>query len=100
MAVKSKPAAPAPKSGPKPAPNGDGPTAVNWFSPPATAEDRLVRIRLLGDRIADHVKFMAAAAGLPGTSAEVRDRSLGTFYERLLVVERQLERIRDELQLG
>jgi hypothetical protein len=37
--------------------------------------------------------------GTGGTSAEVREKALTVFYERLVVVERQLGRIREDLQL-
>jgi hypothetical protein len=83
-----------------PAPPADGRPPVTWRVPPATAEDRTERTLALGARIADHVRFMTAAAELPGTSAEVRGKALAAFYEELKIVERQLERVRDELELG
>jgi hypothetical protein len=57
------------------------------------------RIEALGQRIAEHVQFMCAPGTSGGTSAEVREKALAVFYERLVVVERQLGRIREDLQL-
>jgi hypothetical protein len=59
------------------------------------ANDPRQRIEALGRRIAEHVQFMCA----PGTSAEVREKALAAFDERLVVAERQLGRIREGLQL-
>ena len=50
------------------------------------SNDPRQRIESLGKRIAEHVQFMCA----PGT---------GGTSERLVVVERQLGRIREDLQL-
>ena len=43
---------------------------------------------------------MCHAGTLDGTSAEAKERAVTAFYERLLVVERQLGRIQDDLRLG
>jgi hypothetical protein len=70
------------------------------LSPALTTEDRLIRIRALGQRIERHVQFICTAADLPGTSAEAKDRAVAYFLERLVVAERQLDRVQEELQLG
>ena len=59
------------------------------------SNDPRQRIEALGLRITEHVQFM----GAPGTCAEVREKALAAFYERLVVVERQFGRIREGLQL-
>ena len=56
-------------------------------------------IEALGLRIAEHVQFMCASGTSGGTSAEVREKALAAFDERLVVAERQLGRIREGLQL-
>jgi hypothetical protein len=53
-------------------------------------------IEALGLRIAEHVQFMCVL----GTSVEVREKALAAVYERLVVMERQLGRIREGLQPG
>jgi hypothetical protein len=63
------------------------------------ANDPRQRIEALGRRIAGHVQFMCAPGTPGGTSAEVREKALAAFYERLVVAERQLGRIREGLQL-
>jgi hypothetical protein len=57
------------------------------------------RIEALGRRIAEHVRFMCALGTSGATSAEVREKALAAFYERLVVAERQLGQIRAGLQL-
>ena len=63
------------------------------------ANDTRQRIAALGLRIAEHVQFMCAAGTSGGTSTEVREKALAVFYERLVVADRQLGRIREGLQL-
>ena len=63
------------------------------------SNDPRQRIEALGLRIAEHVQFMYAPSNSGGTSAEVREKALAAFYERLVVVERQLGHIRESLQL-
>ena len=63
------------------------------------ANDPRQRIEALGRRIAEHVQFMCAPGTSGGTSEEVREKALTAFYERLVVVERQLGCIREGLQL-
>ena len=63
------------------------------------SNDPRQRIEALGLRIAEHVQFMCAPGTSGGISAEVREKALAAFYERLVAVERQLGRIRENLQL-
>ena len=75
--------------------------AASWMEPPPwTLEERLRRIRDLGQRINGYVEFMCQVGGLAGSSAEAKERAVTAFYERLLVVEGQLGRIHDDLRLG
>jgi hypothetical protein len=69
-------------------------------SPPWTTEERLQRIRALGQRIDKYVEDMCAVGTLNGTSAEAKDKAVAVFYERMVVLERQLGHIREELHLG
>jgi hypothetical protein len=68
--------------------------------PPWTTEDRLVHIEALGKRIDQHIRFICAVGNLNGTSLEAKDKAVTVFYERLRSLERQLDRIHEELQLG
>ncbi len=68
--------------------------------PPLTTEERLQRIAALGKRVAEYVAFMARVGGLNGSSAEAKTQAVAAFYERLAVLEGQLARIHEELQLG
>ena len=72
------------------------------MTPPVAAQnanDPRQRIEALGRRIAEHVRFMCALGTSGATSAEVREKALAAFYERLVVAERQLGQIREGLQL-
>ena len=75
------------------------PVADSWFIPPLTLETRLVRIQALGQRIASHIAFIGGVANLVGTSAEAKQKTVAVFYERLLVLERELDRIQEKLRL-
>jgi hypothetical protein len=70
------------------------------FSPALSTEDRLFRIRALGERIERQVEFICSVSKLPGASAEAKDRAVAVFHERLLIAERQLDKVQEELQLG
>jgi hypothetical protein len=67
---------------------------------PYTTEERLEHIKALGERIQGYLHFMAKVATMPGTSAEARDRAVEVFYDRLVIAERQLGRVREDLELG
>lgn len=83
------------------------PAAAEWGSPadllltPAfTTEERLERLHMLGQRIDGYIQFMSKIGGLNGTSQEAKDRAVTLFYDRLLVLERSLSRIQEEVRLG
>jgi hypothetical protein len=63
-------------------------------------EEYLQRIEAMGLRIGGYVRFMGKAGDMAGTSDEAKRRAIVQFYERLVVVERQLGRIHEALQLG
>jgi hypothetical protein len=71
-----------------------------WTEPPWTMEERLERIRALGQRIDAYVRFMCQVGGLGGTSAEAKEHAVTAFYERLVVAEGQLGRVQEDLRLG
>ncbi len=71
-----------------------------WMTPPITTEERLVRIRTLGQRIHCCIQYMCGIAKIPGSSVEAKDKAVAIFYDRLLAFERELARIQEELQLG
>ena len=71
-----------------------------WQTPPLTTQDRLLRIRLLGQRIGRYVHFMGHVSKMNGSSAEAKEKAVSIFYERLLAMDRELARIQEELQLG
>ena len=95
MTAKTKtPSRPAP---PRPE---EEPLAVRLQTPPWTTEERLRRIEALGRQVNGYVQFMCQVGKLRGTSAEAKDKAVAAFYERMVVLERQLGRIQEELQLG
>jgi hypothetical protein len=53
----------------------------------------------LGQRIADHIFFMCGPNTLNGSSAEAKERALEAFYQQMIVVERDLDRARQQFQL-
>jgi hypothetical protein len=71
-----------------------------WLTPPWTLAEHLQRIEALGQRINGYVQFMCQVGSLNGTSAEAKERSVTAFYERMVIVERQLRCIQDALQLA
>ncbi len=66
---------------------------------PASTEERLIHIRALGQRIKGYVQFMCAVNRLSGSSAEVKEKAVAAFYERLAAMEQELGRIQEQLQL-
>jgi hypothetical protein len=68
-------------------------------TPPTTPEERLAHIRALGQRIAGYVSFMCGVDRLTSTSREVKEKAITVFYERLVVVDQELGRIQENLQL-
>ena len=69
-------------------------------TPPATAEEFLMHIGVLGKRVEGHVAFMSAVERMNGTSAEAKNKALSLFYQRLVTLELELNRVREELELG
>jgi hypothetical protein len=78
---------------------GDKPRASANLAPPRTMEERVQRIEALGQRIDGYIRFMCQVETLTGTSAEAKERAVTAFYDRILVVERQLSRIQEDLRL-
>jgi hypothetical protein len=68
-------------------------------TPPTNTEERLVHIRALGQRVKGYVQFMCAVHRLCGSSAEVKEKAVAAFYERLAFLEQELGRIQEKLQL-
>lgn len=66
---------------------------------PLTLEERLHRIEVMGQRVAGYVQFMCQVVNLNNASAEAKERAVAAFYERMVVAEKQLGRIHDELRL-
>ena len=92
MTTKAKAASPT-------APSVVLPVTDSWFVPPLTLEARLTRIQALGQRIAGHIDFICGVANLAGTSAEAKQKAVVVFYERLLRLEGELNRIQENLRL-
>jgi hypothetical protein len=92
MSAKAKSAAARPPTEPTPLPVGSAPLS--------TTEERLQRIEALGERVAEHVRFMCGVGGLTGVSAEAKAKAVEAFCERLSVLELQLGRIEEDLRLG
>jgi hypothetical protein len=70
-----------------------------WSTPPWTMDERLHRIDVLGQKIAEYVRFLGEAVGQTNASAEAKDRVVTAFYDRIVVVERQLSRIQENFRL-
>jgi hypothetical protein len=71
-----------------------------YQTPPWTTEERLERILAMSQRIHGYVQFLCNVGSLNGTSAESKERAVAAFYERMAILERQLGRIQEDLQLG
>ena len=76
------------------------PNAGPWYTPPWTTAERLQRIEALGPQSTRYIQYICQVDSLDGTSAEAKEKAVIAFYDRLLVLERQLGRIQEELQLG
>lgn len=87
----SRPAVPRPEA---------GLSAAFWQTPAWTTAERLQRITAMNQRIGGYVQFMCQVGDLNGTSAEAKEKAVIVFYEQMVVLERQLGRIQEELQLG
>lgn len=80
--------------------NGEPAPYVDWRLPPMNNEDRLLRIRMLGDKIASYVRAIGAVGSIAGSSVEAQEKAVVDFHDRLVVAERQLARIHDAVQLA
>ncbi|HKI37587.1 MAG TPA: hypothetical protein VKA46_37370 [Gemmataceae bacterium] len=99
----STPAKAPPASAKAPPPTSKSPLANSADlprTPPATAEEFLTHIGALAKRVEGHVAFMSGVERLNGTSAEAKNRALSLFYQRLVTLELELNRVREELELG
>jgi hypothetical protein len=93
--------APAPAKAPPPTSKAPlAATAELPRTPPATVEEFLTHIGALGKRVEGHVAYMCAVERLNGTSSEAKNKALTMFYQRLVGMEVELNRIREELELG
>ena len=70
-----------------------------WSTPPWTLEERLHRIEVMGQKIDGYIKFMCQVVSLTSASTEAKERAVTEFYERMVVVEKQLGRIHENLRL-
>lgn len=70
-----------------------------WLTPPWTLEERVQRIETMGQKINAYIQFMCQIAGLRGASDEVKEKTIAAFYEQMVVAERLLGRIHEDLQL-
>lgn len=70
-----------------------------WNAPPGTPEERLERLRSMGEKIGGYIRFMCDLERLVGASAEAKEKSLVAFYDRLVTAERQLGLIQEKLRL-
>src|SRR5256885_9770124 len=93
-------AKPRTKSRPAPAPVVEDSQPEAWKTPPLTTEERLQRIQALGKRVEGYVQYMCKVGSMISTSTEAKDRAVAAFYERFIFLERELNRIQEELQLG
>ena len=66
---------------------------------PVTADERRADIDRIAERINGIVRFICDMSELPGTSAEVRDKAIAAFHARMVVAEKHLTHIRDQLRL-
>lgn len=69
-------------------------------SVPGTTGWHLEHIAALGQRVQEYVKLMSKVRGMTSSSAEAKQKAIVAFHERLAVLEQQLGRIHEELQLG
>src|SRR3979409_1128109 len=89
-----------PKSRPIPAPVAEESQPAAWQTAPLTTEERLQRIQALGKRVEGYVQYMCKVGSMASTSTEAKDRAVAVFYDRLILFERDLHRIQEELHRG
>ena len=88
----------SPSRTPLPRHTGVKGSAISQTSP-CTLPERLQRIEALGLRIAGYVRFMCELGECTGSSTEAKEKVVTAFYERIIVVERELAKIQEEFQL-
>ena len=70
-----------------------------WLTQAWTLEERLHRIEAMGQKIDGYVRFMCQVGRLDGASTEVKEQAVTAFYERMVIVEKQLGCIHENLRL-
>jgi len=86
---------------PAPAQRSKGPQqGVPRVPAPLTTEGRLQAIEAIGKRIQGFVEFISKVGTMNGTSAEAKEKAVTAFHERLLVLERLLGEVQEDLRLG
>src|SRR5690242_14738613 len=75
------------------------PKAVSVTPPSLTVEEHVHCIEALSQRMDGYIRFMCQLGSEPGSSNEVKERALAVFHDQMIVVERQLGLIYDELRL-
>jgi len=76
------------------------PAATRSLTGMLTTEERLTRIQALAERVDSHVKYICSVKGLNGSSAEAKHQAVADFYDHLVALERQLNKIQEDLRLG
>jgi hypothetical protein len=76
------------------------PAGGPWSTPAWTMEERLRRIEVMAQHIQSIVEFMCKIGSLNGTCTAAKERAVTAFYDRLVVMERQLGKIQEDIQLG
>ena len=67
---------------------------------PFTTDEAIQNIESMRERINGYIQFMSQVGSLKGTSAEAKEKAVAAFHERMIVLERQLGRIHDDLREG
>src|SRR5438270_826406 len=88
------------KSRPAASPIAEESQPEAWKTAPLTTEERLQRIQARGKRVEGYVQYMCKVGSMASTSTEAKDRAVAAFYDRFIFLERELNRIQEELQLG
>jgi len=63
-------------------------------------QEYLVRIEVLAERIRAHIQFVNDIDRMTGVSGEMKEQVVTGYYERLLTMERSLNRLGDSLRLA
>jgi hypothetical protein len=70
-----------------------------WLTPAWTMQERVHRIEGLGQKIAGYIDFMCQIARVEGVSEEAKERAVAAFYDRMVLVEKQLGKLQEDLRL-